>query len=224
MAVPNVADCRIDAERLGPVAAAVYDYRLPGTSDPDWPHNTLFVRTVAYSCGALGRAGQTLWHNHDPAELDLCRRLSAEAAATMAGVEIGMGSESCGSFLPFFVAANAGVPAPADLCEDFIRRAFGGTIYPVAEVVVEPLEERGRWWESVTNYYAESDEPEYALRPWRAMMRWFRGADVLHSCSFVMIGETPLGSPNAGCVHPRLALALTEAGSLVGIGGCVVHT
>jgi hypothetical protein len=224
MAAPRVTDCQIDAERLGPVAGAAYDYRLPGASDPDWPHNTLSIRTVAYSCGALGRAGEPLWHDHDPAELDLCRHLSAEAAATMAGCEIGMGSEGGGSFLPFFVATNAGVPAPADLTEGFIRRALGGTIYPAAQVVVEPLEERGRWWESVTNDCGGSDDPEEALRPWRAMMRWFHGAGGLHAGSFVMIGETPLGGPNAGCVHPRLALALTEAGSLVGIGGCVVHT
>jgi hypothetical protein len=108
--------------------------------------------------------------------------------------------------------------------EGVIRRAFGGTIYPAAAIVVEPLAEQGRWWQSVRDYYAEDEEPEEDLRPWRAMIRWFHGARGLHAPSFVMIGETPLSRENGGCVHPRLALAVTQAGSLVGIGGCVVHT
>ena len=230
----TVRDCWIDPERLAPLAEALNPYRPPGRDDPDWPHSTLSVRTVAYSCGALRRAGDPVTHHHDPAELVLCARLAADTAGTMEGTEIGMGNEGYGVFLPFFVAANADAPFGPELNADLIRRAFGGTIYPPAQVVVEPLEERGRWWQSVhDDYFAEEDDTDYGDLPrpdpllgWRRMIQWFKTGSGLRQCSFVMIGETPLDPRhvNAGCIHPRLAVGLTAAGSLVGICGCVTHT
>ena len=229
----NIRDCSVDRIRLEPVTMALNPYRPPGRNDPDWSHSTLSIRTVAYSCGALCRDGDILLHDHNPAELALCARLAAEATATMAGTDIGMGNEGWGVFLPFFVAANVGAKVDDELTESRIRRAFGGTIYPPAEVVVEPLEERGRWWQSVFNdYFAEEDETDYGdssqpdpLLPWRHMMQWFHSSG-LRNCSFVMIGETPLDArnENSGCIHPRLAVGLTVSGSLVGIAGCVTHT
>jgi hypothetical protein len=220
MSAATVRDCWLDTHRLAAIAGAMYDYGSE-KADKDWPHNCLSIRTVAYSCGAICRAGDVLEHNHDPAELERCSCLSAEIAQLMSGMELGMGSEGGSCFHPFFVAANAGATVPGALDPDFIRKAFGGTIYPPAQIVVEPLEERGRWWQDVL---LDSTGAEAALARWRGMMRWFDEQPNFCASAFVMIGENPLGGDNHGCVFPRLALGLTEAGSLVGTGDCVVHS
>jgi hypothetical protein len=236
-----VRDCRIDPDRLLPIEFATVDCD-PRQPDREWSGSTLSSRTVAYSCGALCRAGDTLEHRHDPAELELCRRLAAEAARIMEGIEIGLGDESGGAFFPFFVTANVGAPAPPVANEEVIRAAFGGTIYPRAVVQAEPLDE-GRGFsgaylkvfrdhaardEDGSLYACPSEDPEKELEHWRALIRWFLDSRELHGASFVMIGETPLNredrGDNKGCIHPRLVVGLTEGGSLVGIAGCVMHT
>jgi len=217
-----VTDCKADPERLAVFKECMATYGVeknaPGS---EWPWNCISTRAVAYSCGAVARSGETVKHEHDPGELDRCRRLSAEAARLMEGQDVGMGSESGDPFRPFFVAANVGAAVPAEVTDELIRRAFGGTIYPDAEVVVEPLREEGQWWEQVV---ADAEDDAELLRPWRALIAWFQGRKDLHGPAFVMIGEDPLGGDNGGCVFPRLAVAITAAGSLVGIGGYVVHT
>ena len=231
MSATPVRDCPIDEGRLGPIRPCMESY---GIGDPsgEWPNNLISARAVAYSCGALGRAGEVVSHEHDPAELDLCRRLSAEAARVMDGVQVGMGSESIDHFAPYFVAATLGAEVSGAVDEGSIRRVFGGTIHPEAPIVVEPLEERGEWWRQVREDLVDNDdcegdeearaEGEAILDRWRAMVRWFRSRDEFHGTAFVMIGETGEGGP--GCDLLRLALGLTGSGSLVGICGHVVHT
>jgi hypothetical protein len=218
MSAATVRDCWIDTHRLAAIAGAMYNYGI-NKPDKDWPHNCLSIRTVAYTCGALCRAGDALEHNHDRAELERCSRLSAEVAQLMAGMELGMGSEGGSCFHPFFVAANVGTSAALD--PDHIRSAFGGVIYPLAQIVVEPLEESGSWWQEVLHDWGGD---EATLARWRAMIRWFREQPDFSASAFVMIGEDPLGGDNWGCVFPRLALGLTKGASLVGTGDCVVHT
>jgi hypothetical protein len=220
MGAATVRDCSIDVHRLAAIAGAMYDYGID-EGDKDWPHNCLSIRTVAYSCGALCRAGDVLQHNHDPAELKRCSLLSAEVVRLMGGLELGMGSEGGSCFHPFFIAANVGVRVPTAVDPDLIRRAFGGTIYPLAQIIVEALEERGRWWQDVLD---DCGGNETALARWRAMIRWFQQQPDFASTAFAMIGDAPLGGDNNGCVFPRLALGLTKNGSLVGTGDCVVHT
>jgi hypothetical protein len=220
MGAATVRDCWIDRHRLAAIAGAMYDYGMD-KADKDWPHNCLSIRTVAYSCGGLCRAGDVLEHNHDPSELERCSCLSAEVARLMAGMQLGMGSEGGSCFHPFFVGGNVGAGAPAALDDDFIRKAFGGTIYPLAQIIVEPLEEHGRWWLDVVGGCGGE---EALLARWRALIRWFREQPHFVATAFVTIGEDPLGGDNHGCVFPRLALGLTKGGSLVGTGDCVVHT
>ena len=230
MADATVRDCRVDEGRLAPIRECMENYGV-GAAGAEWPHNCISTRAVAYSCGALGRAGDAIPHEHDPAELAFCRRLSAEAAGVMEGVELGMGSESESPLDPFFVAAKLGAVVPGAITEDLIRAAFGGTIHPDASVVVEPLEERGAWWQAVRDDsqddgYAREDEEAAAeadttLGRWRGMIRWFREHGELSGAAFVMIGHD---DPGVGCVFPRLALGLTRAGSLVGLCGHVVQT
>jgi hypothetical protein len=192
----------------------------------DFTLNTISIRAVAYSCGALAIDGATVKHDHDPDDLKLCRRLAGQAARQMEGTEVGMGSEGSAYFSPFFIATNAGDRVPARLTDRLVHKAFGGTIYPPAKVWVEPLRERGEWWESVLHDCScyDGQEKEDYLKPWRKMMKWFNENELLHGTAFVMIGDDPLDDENAGCVFPRLALGITEAGSLVGICGHVVHT
>jgi hypothetical protein len=139
----------------------------------------------------------------------------------MAGMKLGMGTEGGSCFHPFFVTANVGAKVTAALEPDYIRTAFGGTIYPLAQLVVEPLEERGQWWQDVVQGCEGAEE---TLARWRAMMHWFHGQSEFCASAFVMIGKNPLGGDNNGCVFPRLALGLSKGGSLVGTGDCVVHT
>jgi hypothetical protein len=227
MARKTVQNCKTDCKRLGSLGVCMETY---GIGDPgaEWPHNCISRKTVAYSCGALARAGKPVEHNHDPAELERCRRLATLAARTMKDTEVGMGLEATDFFRPFFISANVEAKVPRRLSEPLIRTAFGGTIYPPAKVRIEALRERGRWWSAVTDYYRESppEEMDECLAPWRAMIEWFHGQPELHGAAFAMIGEDPLDAEfkNAGCVYPRLALGITDGGSLVGICGSVVHT
>jgi hypothetical protein len=91
----------------------------------------------------------------------------------------------------------------------------------LAQILVEALEERGRWWQDVCNGCGGD---EAALARWRTMIRWFQDQPDFAAAAFVMIGEDPLGGDNNGCVFPRLAVGLTKNGSLIGTGDCVVHT
>lgn len=222
-----IRDCRIDPARLALFRECMETYGQDHL-DPtgEWPWNVLSKKAIAYSCGAISRAGAGVEHCHQPEELERCRRLSGAATRIMAGIDVGMGNEGSCEFSPFYVAANVGGKAPRKLTEAVIRGAFGGTIYPAAQIVIEPLRERGQWWDSVLHWYGDNDDPEADLRPWRELIRWFHSRDELLAPSFVMIGERSgkAGGEQPGSVFPRLAVGGTPAGSLVGIGGWTVHT
>lgn len=223
-----IRDCPLDPARLDPLreCMATYGQERAGT---EWRWNVLSTRTVAYRCGAIAREGDPVAHAHDPDEFARCQQIAAAAAAATGGLGAGMGTAADDMmYQPFYVVANVGVKVPGRITERLIRRAFGGTIYPPAQTRVEPLAERGEWWGQVL---ADCGGNDGALDRWRAMIRWFRAQPELRAPSFVMIGEDPLdgGAPadeeseNGGCVFPRLALALTKAGSVVGICNYVVH-
>ncbi|WP_346289186.1 hypothetical protein [Sphaerothrix gracilis] len=218
-----VRDCQPDAERLLPLAECMETYGVrSNTRDPhdpqgEWPHNCISTQTVAYSCGLLCRDGDETHHNHAVAELEKCRRLARQAASIMDGIAVGFGSESEDYFRPFLITASQEDQAPQAITADLIRSAFGGTIYPTAEVTVEPLQAEGQWWQQVENK-AETQ------RAWQNLIAWFQNQADLQSAAFISIGSDPLSQYNGGCVFPRLVLALTAAGSLVGICGYVVYT
>jgi len=200
--------------------------------EAEWRNNLLSARTVVYQSGVIARQGDSVHHAVDPEELALCGKLAGEAASIMKGASVGMGSESSASFTEFFVAANADPPRPTRIDEEFVRRAFGGTIFPPATLTVEPLKEMGVWWSEVL---ADGDgQPDAYFAPWRALMAWFARQPFVDS-AFVRIGDYgallalerasyPEGTDSPGCVFPRLAVGLTRAGSLAGIFGHVVQT
>ena len=69
----TVQNCRIDPKRLAPLKECMENYGV-GDPDAEWPHKVISRKATAYSCGALGRAGDPIEHNHDPAELERCRQ------------------------------------------------------------------------------------------------------------------------------------------------------
>jgi hypothetical protein len=217
-----IRNCKRDAKRLEPLKECMNNW---GTDPGEWVTNYLSTKTVAFSCGVIARDGDAVTHDHDPEELALCKRLAREAAALMAGTFLCMGDESDHEFAPFFVTANAGAKVPRKLTDKHVRAAFGGTLWPECQITIEPLKARGKWWKSATAQ-ATVDGNEKALGAWRRMVDWFAGQKELHGASFVKI-EEPIRKgwhPALSCIFPRMVLAITEKGSLVGLYGCVVHT
>lgn len=221
-----------DVDRLTVIHECMEHYDV-GAPDAEWPNNIISRRAVVYGNGVIARRDDPVRHAVDPDELALCRRLSEEAAGVMAGVDVGMGSESGDPFRGFFVAANVDEPVPTAITEELIRAKFGGTIFPPVTITVEALDESGVWWSEVESDGSESGL-EYYL-PWRAMIRWFRDRFEFVDTSFVRIGHNldlwklpreswPDGTEITGCVLPRLALGLTRGGSLVGLFGYSVMT
>lgn len=215
-----IRDCRIEPRRLRPVLPTMENHDV-GDPDEDWPHNVISTGTVAYSCGALYRPGDIKpVHKHLPAELKLCEKLANEAASFMQGIPLGMGSESNDKLLPFFVTASEGMEIPEEITEGVVRRAFGGSIHPNAQLVIEPLTEGTSWWQSVSSHC--EDHPQW-LEKWKRTMQWFQDREELIGPVFIQIGGRD--NPDLpGTVFPRLILAQTEEGSLVGLYGFVVHS
>lgn len=192
-------------------------------ADPDgYPLRCISKQTVVYSCGTIARGVGPSKHEHPPGEFPHCRRLAASAAKVMRAAEAGKGSEGTAHWSPFFVAARVGGGIPKRLTEAAIRKAFGGCISPNVSIWIEPLAEQSRWWSHVL-HDCNDNEPEDRERylvPWRDIIRWFRSHSAFRSSRFVRIG----GGDDGVAVHPRLAVGVTEAGSLVGIITHVVHT
>jgi hypothetical protein len=218
-----VTDCSIDPDRLDVFRDCLETYGMDDRApQSEWPWNVLAKSTIAYSCGLIARRGEIVEHQHDPDEFALCRRLADAASGVMGGRDVGMGSNSSDPFRPYYVVANVGGTVPRKVTVKLIRQVFGGSIYPPTRIVVEPLEEEGDWWSQVVE---DGSGSEGYLEPWRALMRWFHDQSELRAPAFVMVGDDPLDDDfaNGGCVFPRMAVALSKAGSLVGLGGWCVH-
>lgn len=208
-----------------------------GSPDAEWPNNIISNRAVVYRSGKIARKGDLVVHAVDPEELKRCQRLAVDAEVLMERTSVGMGSESGDGFQAFYIAANVGDPIPEAIDSTLIRDRFGGTLFPLVSVTVEPLDESTAWFTNVVENLAGYDEPlrEEMLEPWRMMIDWFRTAPELVTSSFVTIGnpqdfegvtanEYPAGTVIPGSVFPRLVLGLTRAGSLVGLFGYCVKT
>lgn len=219
----------------------------------EWPANLLSLKTVAFGSGRVAREGDSVIHDVDPAELELCRRLAGEAVSLLAGkVDGGLGTEGDLPFDPFWIAANRG-EAAAKIDEALIRARFGGTIYPAARVDIQPLAEGAEWWSDVLMCAEEtadvqamrSDDEDEDPAPffeafvsvWRDMVNWFRERPEFVDAAFVAIGDydhqldldrehdpLPNGAVCPPTNYPRLFVGLTQGGSLVGIVTYVVQT
>lgn len=202
-----------------------------GDPEEEWPHNILSTKLVIYGSGRMARADEPIEHLVDPDELDLIRRLAHDAGKVMTGVKVGMGSELSHPFHEFHSAANIDEKVPEKIDASLIRARFGGTIFPLATITVEPFAESGVWWAEVLDQCAGQSRD---LLPWRNLIQWFNTQPEFVDKAFVRIGEfrslnniedddLPPGTTAPGCVLPRLALGRTKAGSLAGLCGYVVQ-
>ncbi|HZZ78950.1 MAG TPA: hypothetical protein VFE62_10555 [Gemmataceae bacterium] len=232
MAGTPITQFAIDEDKMSALRECMTSYDV-GPPNAEWPNNILSTKTVVYEDGLITREGQSPPRAIDPDELQRCKKLAAEAHAIMGNVDVGMGSESCDPFHEFFIAGRIDEVAAKKIDAALIQTKFGGTIFPLATITVEPLVESGTWWSEVKHDGSESGD-EYFL-PWRAMMKWFRNQPDFLDTAFVRIGDCgelqeidnadyPPGTEITGCVLPRLALGLTRGGSLIGLFGYSVQT
>lgn len=236
---PDQRGCRILKRNQHPLWDCSWNYDL---YDPklEFPHNILSTRTVFYSCGMIAKTEDRMMHNHPPGEQRLCQRLAIEATKVMDNVGVGFGNESSNAFEAFYITTVAGSEVPKSLTSAAVRRFFRDTIYPHAEVIVEPVGEQGTIWRDILAYPGEyplrgrdgswspekeAIEKRELIKRWRTLIEWFQNKKELHGSAFVKIGDDRLPSiDNFACVFPRMVLGITDAGSIVGISGITVNT
>ncbi|MEM1252394.1 MAG: hypothetical protein AAGI69_08165 [Cyanobacteria bacterium P01_H01_bin.21] len=199
----------------------------------EWVWNIISKRAVVYSCGTICRDGDVVEHNHHPTEFDLCQHLSQEAAEIMDDRYINMGDEDTHEFSPFYIVANSDSNIPEKITEDLMRSAFGGTIHHTAIITVEPLDRVVSWVEDNADLDYDDDDDnvdldykedvERDIKAWQALAKWFDETPELQAPVFVSVDDSG-DSEVVGCIFPRLVLALTKKGSLVGLFSCLVHT
>jgi hypothetical protein len=216
---PSLLEPLLEAAQYEPWAA-----QTPWS--PDWPGNMLSKRIVIYGDGTIARRDEPVRFAVEPDELTLCRRMAAEAEAIVKGLIIAGGSGGH-EFRPFYNTASKGAPVPARIDAELIQARFAGTIFPQAEVAIEPMAEAGVWWARVEQVY--QGDPD--LERWKETIRWFQSRPEFVDTAYIRIGdnlENANGMPEApdveafGVVMPRLAVGLTHKGSLAGLAGCVV--
>jgi hypothetical protein len=229
-----IQNCELDADRLAVISECTETYGMEDRGPAnEWVWNMISTKTVVYACGAIGREGENLEHNHAPAEIELCQRLAQAVAAVTSGEFIEMGDEGEHEFQPFYVVANVGQHVPAQITEDLIRKAFGGTIYPDADVLVEPIEAGKNWWIQARSEDLNDDQDycDHHIELWSKLQNWFHSQVELQTPVFISIDPNDgkerakgLNLYNGGCVLPRLIVGMTATGSLVGLFSCVVYT
>lgn len=201
------------------------DYGVGDAVEGEWPNNILSRKLVVYRTGHIGKKGAPIHINVDPDELARCERLAAALATVAAGRDCGIGSESDYPLRGFFLCANRDEPVPAAITPDLIRARFNATILPPSSITVEPLDENSSWWRNVSQNNQDFEQ-------WRDFLTLFDEYEELHGACAVEIGqydeipedELPEGTEMNPPCFPRMFLALTEAGSLVGLFGLIVQT
>lgn len=233
---PLLTDFSPDPVRFRVIRECTESYDV-GSLDAEWPNNVISNRAVVYRSGKIARRGDRVVHAVDPDELKRCQRIAVDAEVLMERTPVGMGSESGDGFQAFYIAANVGDPIPEVIDSTLIRDKFGGTLFPLVSVTVEPLAESTAWFSNVVEDLDGYEDTlrEERLEPWRMMIQRFRESPELVTSSFVTIGnpqdfegvranEYPAGTVIPGSVFPRLVLGLTRAGSLAGLFGYCVKT
>lgn len=200
---PKAGECEVENDMLAPLLACMDNYSVDDGGG-EWPHNDLSPEIVRYGCGRIAREGQVIEHNHDAAELARCRTLATEAENLLKPLV--PPHDAGGPYLAFFSTANVGDSVPTAFTEGFIRNdLFRGTISPEVGIRIGPLTAEAIWYAGEPNVTAFVD--------------WIRAQPGLHGHAFISIG---LNEDTGGACHPRLALALTDKGSVVGVCGYVI--
>lgn len=153
----------------------------------------------------------------------------------------------------YIVATAGDSAPLSGITPESIRQAFGGTLCPPSPIEVNPLTREGAWGDRIREYYMGEEEPldvnvrfftmqmgdEATARAklaelddgsratgerWFALGDWFAAQPELHGAVFVSVCEPDEDSYLiSGVTFPRLAVALTAAGSIVGLYYNSVH-
>jgi hypothetical protein len=89
-----IRECNIDPARIPVISECMETSRME-ERDPDnkWVWNIISRKAVVYSCGGICREGETLEHNHNPTEIEVCQRISQDITDLISGEIIDMGDE-----------------------------------------------------------------------------------------------------------------------------------
>lgn len=246
-----ITSFEIDTELFPPLRECQDSYEI-GDPKAEWPNNVISTKAVVYENGTIARTAETPEFRVDSEELALVRRLSQELADAMQGIEVGMLSEASSTFHAFYITANENAPVPAAITGEFLREKFGHTIFPPANITIEPLEAEGIWWKEAVEGWepdedddwdddseeASEDSPaglDEHLTPYHKLIESFKSRPEIINPVFIRVGDYstlcrldkklfPAGTEMPGSVFPRLAVGLTRKGSLVGLFGVSVQT
>lgn len=229
MASPTRQTEQPDPARRQVLAACADNYGVGDESEGEWPNNMFSRRLVVYRTGHIARQNEPVHIDVVPEELATCQRIASELKSAVGDRDCGLGSESHDELQPFFFCINRDEPVPDTITPDLIRAKFNGTILPPVTITVEPLDETSSWWQTLQEYNQEFEN-------WRMLMPLFADHPGLHGAVFVEIGEyghlmqladdgeLPDGAEISPSCLPRLFLALTAKGSIVGLFGFIVQT
>lgn len=233
----NLVRCHPDPARLEPFRDMVeaippldpyfYGGVAPPCSD-EWGMGNIWRRAVVYTCGHLTRDDALLDHWHEPEEMAFCERIANEAVSRLSRFIVSEG----GPIGPFFAAAVVGEPVPERIDESVVRRAFGGALAPGLLYQADRLsrQEAGHWNQLDCIFMDMNTMPPevvsagdfmgYVSDAWDEFAEWFVGVPGLREHTVIGVGYS---DDDPGVLKPRLLLALTEAGSLVGVISYVAH-
>ncbi|MCA9579037.1 MAG: hypothetical protein R3B40_02000 [Polyangiales bacterium] len=199
-----------------------FDFTPPG----DWGGTLFSTRTVLRPSGALGVPEDDA-PPPDQADLALVMALAQEAATRMTGLEV-FASQATTGWEPFWIARTDGHDLRS-LSAPQVIRACGGSLWPEAQVLSEPMEAglgflhewlgrlRGRSskWVSALRRC----EGTAAVTGYARVVRWF-----VAEPRFVETAVVNFATGDHPCANaiPRLFLGRTEGGSVAGAVGVAV--
>lgn len=226
---------------LSILAPCINNYDVGEDENAEWPNNMISRLALISEDGLIIRRGDLHKKPISLEEVAHCRRIANEAKEVAGELEVGMGSESGDAFQPFWLVATQSEMVAISIDETLIRSRFGDTLFPPVSMTIEPLNESGVWWQDVVGWFNEEDldedERSEYVKPWRALLAWFKECPDFTQTAFVRIGDrnalwkiegdsqvTPAGTELTPSCLPRMAVGLTHKGSLCGLFGISVQT
>lgn len=202
------------------VALCTQSFGSGHPSDRPWACSVLAEDSVVYRDGRFGRDGGAWSPGADASAAPIRAELERFASKT-----VGFASDADDPWFAFVSLAHPTDPGvPEVLDEAWARtRLFGGTLSPREAVVVEPLEERGLWWERA----AEELPQSLSVPEWREVVRCLdeRGYSRRVFVHAGFADYEPTTSPGChGSVLLRLACGVAANGDVAGLLGRVVWT
>jgi hypothetical protein len=219
-----VTNCGIDAARFEPWAEALPVFTLDevrhdlSVKDERWYWNSIATDAVARSCGRLGRRMGERAHRHSATEIAICHEVSRRCAEMLSGYPVCRSDEAMDrhSWFPFAAPSFLGDSVPAELSTAVLHEACGSVLYP-------GLFEGAMRMRLGLSEYAEPFEDESEAAAFNELCAYLEThTELQQPAYFRPLGErTP---DNGAPVVPHFLVAMTRAGSVVGVAGLTVWT